>query len=110
AGMATLGKRKNVFCKVSALMEQTRESAMRWGNAPRDTAFYAPVLDHCWESFGENRLVYGSNWPVCEKGGTYAEQFRIVSEYFTAKGRDAAEKYFRKNSREAYRWIERASK
>ena len=109
-GMATLGKRKNVFCKVSALMEQTRESAIQWGNAPRDTAFYAPVLDHCWESFGEDRLVYGSNWPVCEKGGTYAEQFRIVSEYFTAKGREACEKYFWKNSREAYRWIERAAK
>jgi predicted TIM-barrel fold metal-dependent hydrolase len=108
AGMAALGRQKNVHCKVSALMEQTRESAMKWGNAPRDTAFYAPVLDHCWESFGEDRLVYGSNWPVCEKGGTYADQFRIVSEYFTAKGRDACEKYFWRNSREAYRWVDRA--
>ena len=110
AGMAMLGKRKNVFCKVSALMEQTRESAIKWGNAPRDTAFYAPVLDHCWESFGEDRLVYGSNWPVCEKGGTYAEQLRIVGEYFTAKGSEACEKYFWKNSREAYRWAERTAK
>ena len=109
-GMAALGRQKNIFCKVSALMEQTRESAMKWGNAPRDTAFYAPVLDHCWECFGEERLVYGSNWPVCEKGGTYADQFRIVSEYFTAKGREACEKYFWKNSREAYRWSERAAK
>lgn len=110
AGMATLGKRKNVFCKVSALMEQTRESGKQWGKAPRDTAYYAPILDHCWESFGEDRLVYGSNWPVCEKGGTYAEQFRIVNEYFAAKGREACEKYFWKNSREAYRWRERAAK
>lgn len=108
AGMAALGKQKNVFCKVSALQEQTRESAKKWGEAPRDTAFYAPVLDHCWECFGEDRLVYGSNWPVTEKGGTYADQFRIVSEYFTAKGREACEKYFWKNSRAAYRWLERA--
>ena len=109
-GMAALGKQRNVFCKVSALQEQTRESAKQWGSAPRDTAYYAPILDHCWECFGEDRLVYGSNWPVCEKGGTYAEQFRIVSEYFAAKGRDACEKYFWKNSRAAYRWVERNPK
>ncbi len=107
AGMAALGKQKNVFCKVSALQEQTEASAKQPGTAPRDTAYYGPILDHCWQSFGEDRLVYGSNWPVCEKGGTYAEQFRVVSEYFAAKGRDACEKYFWKNSLAAYRWIER---
>ena len=110
AGMAALGKRRNVFCKVSALQEQTDASGKQWGRAPRDTAFYVPILDHCWDCFGEDRLVYGSNWPVSEKGGTYADQFQIVSEYFTAKGRDACEKYFWRNSREAYRWIERAAK
>ncbi len=109
-GMKALGRMKNVFCKVSALQEQTEASNRQRGNAPRDTAYYAPVLDHCWECFGEDRLVYGSNWPVSEKGGTYADQFRIVSEYFNAKGRDAAEKYFRKNSLVAYRWIERGAK
>ena len=45
---------------------------------------------------------------MCEKGGAYGDQFKIVSEYFGAKGREAAEKYFSKNSREVYRWIERA--
>ena len=110
AGMAALGKQGNVFCKVSALQEQTRESAKQWGAARRDTAYYAPLLDHCFSCFGEDRLVYGSNWPVAEKGGTYADQLRIVSEYFTAKGREACEKYFWKNSRAAYRWIERAAK
>ena len=110
AEMAALGKERNVFCKVSALQEQTGASAKQWGAAPRDTSYSAPILDHCWQCFGEDRLVYGSNWPVSEKGGTYADQFRIVSEYFTAKGRDACEKYFWKNSREAYRWIERASR
>ena len=107
-GMAALGKQKNVFCKVSALQEQTAITAKQPGHAPLDTAYYAPILDHCWRSFGEDRLVYGSNWPVCEKGGTYAEQFRIVSDYFAAKGREACEKYFWKNSLAAYRWIERA--
>lgn len=109
-GMAALGKQKNVFCKVSALQEQTKASNTQPGNAPRDTAYYAPILDHCWECFGGERLVYGSNWPVCEKGGAYGDQFAIVSEYFGAKGREACENYFWKNSRAAYRWVERAGK
>jgi predicted TIM-barrel fold metal-dependent hydrolase len=105
--MRTLGARRNVSCKVSGLIEQSEASRLKWGEAPRETAYYAPILDHCWECFGEDRLIYGSNWPVCEKGGTYADQFRIVNEYFTAKGSVAREKFFAKNSRESYRWIER---
>ena len=107
SGMKALGQQRNVFCKVSALTEQTHESTKRRGFAPRDTAYYQPILDHCWECFGADRLIYGSNWPVCEKGGTYADQFKIASEYFGEKGRDAAEKFFWKNSRTAYRWVER---
>ena len=105
--MKEVGRRKNVFCKVSALGEQTDESTKQWGSAPRDTAYYLPILNHCLESFGEDRLVYGSNWPVAEKGGTYADQFKIVSEYFSGKGREIADKYFWKNAKSAYRWVER---
>lgn len=107
SGLKSLGAQKNVFCKVSALTEQTDQSNKQRGSAPRDTAYYKPILDHCWECFGADRLIYGSNWPVCEKGGTYADQFKIVSEYFADKGRDASEKYFWKNSKTAYQWIER---
>lgn len=107
-GMRALGQRRNVWCKVSALIEQTEASGKKWGSAPRETGYYAPVLDHCWECFGEDRLVYGSNWPVSEKGGTYADQFRVVQEYFATKSEAAREKYFSTNSRDIYRWIERA--
>lgn len=106
-GLSAAGAWRNVYLKVSALTEQTSEAGRTWGKAPRDTAYYLPVLDHCWKSFGADRLVYGSNWPVCEKGGSYGDGFKIVSEYFTGKGRDAAEKYFWRNSREVYRWVDR---
>jgi L-fuconolactonase len=103
-GMKLAGKLANVFCKVSALVEQTKDE---YGKAPQDTAFYLPILDHVWECFGEDRVVYGSNWPVSDKGAPYDVVFRIVKEYFGGKGREASEKYFWKNSLVAYRWIER---
>jgi predicted TIM-barrel fold metal-dependent hydrolase len=103
-GMSALAKHPNVFCKVSGLIEQTDLSGQKWGQAPRETAYYLPILDHLWKAFGEDRLIYGSNWPVCEKGGTYADQFKIVQEYFGAKGASASEKYFSGNSRAAFHW------
>ena len=106
-GMKALGEKPNVFCKVSAMTEQTKQSDQTHGSAPRDTAYYLPILDYCWNYFGEDRLVYGSNWPVCEKGGNYGDQFKIVHEYFSAKGRDAAEKFFWKNSLAAYNWAQK---
>lgn len=95
---------KNVFMKVSALVEQVK---CEEGKAPRDTSYYLPVLDHLWECFGEDRLIYGSDWPVSDKGAPYDVVFRIVSDFFGGKGREACEKYFWKNSQAAYQWQER---
>ncbi|MEQ1859568.1 MAG: amidohydrolase family protein [Chthoniobacteraceae bacterium] len=107
-GMRALGRHRNVACKISALIEQTDAARKTWGEAPRDTAYYAPILDHCRECFGEDRIVYGSNWPVSERGGSYADQLRVVSEYFGARSAGEREKFFWKNSREFYRWADRA--
>jgi len=91
--------------KVSGLMEQVKGPE---GQAPQETDYYLPILDHLWDSFGADRLIYGSNWPVSDRGAPYEAVFNMVSEYFHAKGLDAAEKYFWKNSLTAYRWIERS--
>ena len=100
-----LAKQANVFMKVSALVEQVK---CEQGRAPRDTAYYLPILDHLWETFGPERLIYGSNWPVSDKGASYDVVFNIVDEYFRSKGTAACEKYFWQNSMTAYRWKERA--
>jgi predicted TIM-barrel fold metal-dependent hydrolase len=102
--IAAVARRPNVFMKVSALVEQIRCEP---GQAPRDTEYYLPVLDHLWESFGPDRLIYGSNWPVSDRGAPYDVVFMIVQEYFAGKGAEATEKYFWKNSQAAYRWKDR---
>jgi predicted TIM-barrel fold metal-dependent hydrolase len=102
--ITTIAKQKNVWMKVSALVEQVKGAD---GNAPRDVGYYLPILDHLWESFGPDRLIYGSNWPVSDRAAPYDVVFGIVRDYFSTKGSEACEKYFWKNSLEAYRWIER---
>jgi len=100
-GIAASAKQPNVFCKVSALVEMTDSP---YGQAPTDTTYYLPVLDHLWAVFGMERVVFGSNWPVSDKGASYDVLFKVVSEYFSGKGREACEHYFWKNSAAVYKW------
>lgn len=101
-GIRALAKQPQVFCKVSGLVEGTGRSP-----APSDLSYYKPTIDALWDAFGEDRLIYGSNWPVCELFSDYATVHRIVTDYFNAKGRTVTEKYFWKNSEKAYKWVER---
>ena len=86
-----------VYMKVSGLVEMAHVQP-----APTDLGYYLPTLDVLWESYGEDRLIYGSNWPVTDRGGEYGEQLAIINEYFSAKGKDVAEKLFWKNAAKFY--------
>lgn len=90
-----------VFLKVSALIESARTDQRP---APSDTSFYHPILNAAWKTFGEDRLIYGSNWPVSDNAGPYKLVFQIVSEFFRDHGRVASEKFFARNAEAAYKW------
>jgi predicted TIM-barrel fold metal-dependent hydrolase len=102
--ITTVAQQPNVWMKVSALVEQVKGAE---GKAPTDVRYYQPVLDHLWQQFGSERLLYGSNWPVSDRGAPYETVFSIVRDYFSTHGPEACERYFWQNSRTAYRWIER---
>jgi predicted TIM-barrel fold metal-dependent hydrolase len=93
-----LGNRRQVYAKVSNVLRRSQN------HVPVSLAFYRPSLDELWDVFGEDRLIYGSNWPVSDLVAPYDAVFRVVHEYFAAKGERAFEKYFWKNSQAAYRW------
>jgi L-fuconolactonase len=89
----------NVYMKVSAMMEQSTVQP-----APAGVEFYRPTLDALWHTFGPDRLLYGSNWPVSARAGrSYAEYLNVVKCYFAEKGEEASGKYFWRNAEAAYR-------
>jgi L-fuconolactonase len=102
-GMQAAARQPNVFCKVSGLVEGTG----RRGGAPADVGFYLPVLDAVWDRFGQERVIYGSNWPVSEMFAPFSTVHRIVAAYFQTKGDSAARAYFADNARTAYKWLKR---
>ena len=69
--------------------------------APKEQAYYAPIFEVVYEAFGEDRVIYGSNWPV-NRGGEYHEQLAIIHDYFAPKGRAVLEKLFWKNAAAFY--------
>jgi predicted TIM-barrel fold metal-dependent hydrolase len=62
-----------------------------------------------WQRFGEDRVVFGSDWPNSDGFGTYEQVLTVVKEYVATKPRTVAEKYFYKNSLAAYRWKPRTA-
>jgi predicted TIM-barrel fold metal-dependent hydrolase len=77
------------------------------GQIPTDTAYYRPRLDEILDVFGIDRVLYGSDWPNGDQWLPVPVGFKIVQEYFTGKGQEAAEKYFWRNSIRAYKWVKR---
>ncbi len=96
--MQALAAGPAVYCKVSGMAELSQVQP-----APADPAFYAPVLDVLWAAFGSRRLIYGSNWPVCERAAPYAQVQAVARAYFAAKGAAALEQFLGKNALAAYR-------
>jgi L-fucono-1,5-lactonase len=96
-----LGKRPQVYVKVSEVLRDVG------GRVPGDLNFYRPRLDELWDIFGQDRLMYGSDWPNSDHWAPYPQVLDVVRDYFTSKSTAAAEKFFWKNSSAAYRWVKR---
>lgn len=64
----------NVWCKVSGMVTEARWK--EW-----EPADFRPYLDVVFEAFGPDRLLIGSDWPVCTVSADYAATMRIVRDY-----------------------------
>jgi L-fuconolactonase len=64
--------------------------------------FYRPILDLAYECYGEDRLVFGSDWPVTERTGDYASVLALTRAYFDAKGSGVTAKLFHDNAVKFY--------
>lgn len=104
ANLLELGKRPQVYAKVSEVLRRVD------GRLRLNLDVYKPTLDRLWDIFGENRLIYGSDWPNSDHIEEYPQELTLVREYVLGKGRAAAQKVFWKNSVAAYRWKKRDPK
>jgi L-fuconolactonase len=72
---------------------------------------YTPLrtrLEYLYAAFGEDRVMYGSDYPNSYGVATVPEEVGLMKRFFATKSRAAAEKYFWKNSARIYKWTPRA--
>ncbi|HKT26213.1 MAG TPA: amidohydrolase family protein, partial [Terriglobales bacterium] len=90
-GIRAIAKHPNVCCKVSGLV--TEADWKHW--KPDD---FRPYLDVVFEAFGADRLMYGSDWPVCLLGGSYRNLKAIIDDYTQSFSATDKEKIFGMNA------------
>ena len=93
--IAALAKFPNVYCKLSGMVTEADWNTWKPENI-------RPYLDVIMEAFGPERILIGSDWPVCLVAGKYSEVMQVVIDYistFTEKeqalmlGENAAKAY-----------------
>jgi L-fuconolactonase len=91
-----LGSQENIFCKISGMVTEAD-----WKKWKKDD--FRPYLDAVVEAFGINRLMFGSDWPVCLVAAeSYDEVLELVTNYFSTFSDAEQELIFGKNAIKFY--------
>jgi L-fuconolactonase len=94
--------RPNIFVKLSEIDHRVK------GQVVSGLAAHRARLDMLMEIFGEDRVVFGSDWPNSVGTATVQQIVELTRSYFSTRTHAAAEKYFWKNSLQAYKWVKRS--
>lgn len=95
-GIQDLAGLPNVSVKVSGMITEANHKT--W-SAPE---FY-PYMKHVWDCFGEDRILFGSDWPVCLAAGTHAQVTCLAEGFFDQFPVSVRRKVFGANARRIYR-------
>lgn len=94
--IAALAACGNVWCKVSGLATEAK-----WTDWDAERLF--PFVRHVANCFGEDRLIFGSDWPVCLLAGSYGDIKGALEACLAKLGPRVREKAFGVNAKAAYR-------
>jgi predicted TIM-barrel fold metal-dependent hydrolase len=90
-----LAERDNVVCKISGLLFKTDPGSVT-------PEFLAPAINHCLDTFGPDRVMFGSNWPVCTLTTSYETWLSVLNEVVQDRSDEFKSKLFYKNAESIY--------
>jgi predicted TIM-barrel fold metal-dependent hydrolase len=98
-----LGERPRVSVKLSEVVQKLDDKVST------DLNVYKDWLDEIWAIFGEDRVMFGSDWPQSEslEYNSYPHVMSVARAFVQTKGTGVMEKVFWKNSMKLYRWVQR---
>jgi L-fuconolactonase len=90
-----LAKAPNLMCKVSGMITEAKVPGWRYDQ-------FVPYLDVVTEAFGVERLLYGSDWPVCLLAGSYTQVHSLAQRYFASQSEASKDAIFGGNTARFY--------
>ena len=86
----------NVYCKLSGLVTEADWQAWK-------PEHLTPYLDVAFECFGADRLMIGSDWPVCTVAASYSRVIDVVKQYLSRTSPEVREKVLGGNAQRFYK-------
>lgn len=94
-GIRPLSQHPKLYCKLSGMITEAD-----WENwEPED---FRPYLDVILDAFGPDRLMFGSDWPVCTLAGDYSQVIEIVKNFIESLSITEQEKIMEGNAKRFY--------
>ncbi|RXG11936.1 L-fuconolactonase [Leeuwenhoekiella aestuarii] len=93
--MRAIASYENVSCKVSGMI--TEADYKTW-----KTIDLMPYMNVVFEAFGPDRIIYGSDWPVCLAAGSYSQVLNVAKAFAGQLSKDERELFFYKNAQRIY--------
>ncbi|MGO4528261.1 amidohydrolase [Paenibacillus sp. 2TAF8] len=72
--MEAMASYSNVYCKLSGMVTEAD-----WNKWTQED--FSPYLDTVLQAFGPERVMYGSDWPVCTVAGTYGDVINLLQTH-----------------------------
>jgi L-fuconolactonase len=92
--MEGLAKRSNVICKISGIIARLPKGG--------DAGDLAPIVSHCLDTFGPDRVVFGSDWPVCLLGRPLRSWVDMLNEIVRSRPAPDQKKLWSENATRLY--------
>ena len=92
--IGALGEREHVVCKISGIVARAPAG---W-----NAATLAPAVDHCLDSFGPERVVFGGDWPVCNLGADLGAWTAALREIVSGRPLEEQARLFAGNAARIY--------
>ena len=90
-----LSTHKNVYCKLSGLVTETINFKFKEDD-------FKPYIDVIFKAFGPDRIMFGSDWPVCLLATNYDKVLKIVNDYLENQSIEVKNNILGKNAIKIY--------
>ena len=94
-GIQQLGRLENVYCKISGIISRAETG---W-----NAETLAPTVNACLAAFGEDRVVFGGDWPVCNLGASLSEWVAALRKIVKNRPETLQKKLFHTNAERLYK-------